>query len=207
MTDQPDSFAGIQSIIDAIPNAIFAKNRSHRIVLLNASACAFFGYSRETLLNRPDTELFPAEQIRIFHAADDLVFETGMESENEEQVTDGSGRTRQVLTRKRLAYLDGEQYLVASVTDVTAFREAEARNRYMAFHDPLTGLPNRRFFEEKLVTCLQHVTRDEQLAILVLDLDGFKHVNDNYGHTAGDRRRSMARSLVPASFQKRSPEY
>lgn len=133
MTDNLGSFAGIQSIIDAIPNVIFAKDRSHKIVLVNASACAFFGYSRETLLNRPDTELFPAEQIRSFHAADDLVFETGKESENEEQVTDGSGRIRQVLTRKRLAYLDGTQYLVASLTDVTAFREAEARNRYMAF--------------------------------------------------------------------------
>jgi PAS domain S-box-containing protein len=113
MINHLDSFASIQTVIDAIPNPIFAKDRSHQIVLLNISACAFFGYSRETLLNRPDSELFPAEQIQIFHAADDLVFETGVESENEEQVTDGSGRIRHVITRKCLAYLEGAQYLIA----------------------------------------------------------------------------------------------
>jgi diguanylate cyclase (GGDEF)-like protein len=67
----------------------------------------------------------------------------------------------------------------------------------MAFHDPLTGLPNRRLFEEKLVTCLRNVTGDEQLAVLVLDLDGFKAVNDNYGHAVGDLAlREFARRIL-----------
>jgi PAS domain S-box-containing protein len=146
MIDPPHRFASIQTIIDAIPNPIFAKNPSHRIVLINRSACAFFGHSRETLLNRPDSELFPAEQIRLFHAADDQVFETGDESENEEQVTDATGRIRHVITRKGIVRLERTEYLVASVTDISASREAEAQNRHMAFHDPLTGLPNRRLF-------------------------------------------------------------
>lgn len=182
-----DSFASIQSIIDAIPNPIFAKDRSHQIVLLNTSACEFFGHSRETLLKQSDFELFPAEQARIFHAADDRVFETGEESENEEQITDGTGRIRHVITRKCMAHLNGAEYLVASVADISASREAEAENRHLAFHDPLTGLPNRRLFEETLTSCLLGATGGEQLAILVLDLDGFKSVNDSYGHAVGDR--------------------
>jgi diguanylate cyclase (GGDEF)-like protein/PAS domain S-box-containing protein len=182
-----ESFASIQSIIDAIPNPIFAKDRSHQIVLLNTSACAFFGHSRETLLNQSDFELFPAEQVRIFHAADDRVFESGVESENEEQITDGMGRTRHVITRKCMARLEGAEYLVASVTDISASREAEAENRHLAFHDPLTGLPNRRLFEETLNSCRLDATGGEQLAVFVLDLDGFKSVNDNYGHAVGDR--------------------
>jgi len=182
-----ESFASIQSIIDAIPNPIFAKDRSHQIVLLNTSACAFFGHSRETLLNQSDFELFPAEQVRIFHAADDRVFESGVESESEEQITDGMGRTRHVITRKCMARLEGAEYLVASVTDISASREAEAENRHLAFHDPLTGLPNRRLFEETLNSCRLDATGGEQLAVLVLDLDGFKSVNDNYGHAVGDR--------------------
>jgi diguanylate cyclase (GGDEF)-like protein/PAS domain S-box-containing protein len=179
----PDNFASVQAIIDAIPNPIFAKDRSHQIVLLNESACAFFGYSRDTLLSQSDFELFPAGQVRVFHAADDNVFETGVESENEEQITDAAGRVRYVITRKCLAWLEGSEYLVASVTDISASREAEAQNRHLACHDPLTGLPNRRLFKETIDARLQ---RMEPLAVLALDLDGFKAVNDNYGHAIGD---------------------
>ena len=90
-----------QSIIEAIPNPIFAKYRSHQIILLNASACEFFGHSREALPSQSDFELFPAEQVRIFHAADDRVFETDEESENEEQSTVGTGHIRHVIASRR----------------------------------------------------------------------------------------------------------
>jgi diguanylate cyclase (GGDEF)-like protein/PAS domain S-box-containing protein len=198
MINPPDRFASMQTIIDAIPNPIFAKDRSHRIVLINTSACAFFGHSRETLLNRPESELFPAEQARLFHAADDKVFETGEESENEEQVTDATGRIRHVITRKGVVQLEGTEYLVASVTDISASREAEAQNRHMAFHDSLTGLPNRRLFEEKLDESLRDVADGSRLAVLVLDLDGFKNVNDKHGHAVGDRALRAFASKVSA---------
>ena len=66
--------------------------------------------------------------------------------------------------------------------------ETEARN--LARHDPLTGLPNRRFFEEKLEQCLSTATTTHQAAVLVLDLDGFKVVNDTHGHAVGDKALS-----------------
>ena len=64
-------------------------------------------------------------------------------------------------------------------------KELEARN--LARHDPLTGLPNRRFFEEKLDECLSIASATRQVAVLMLDLDGFKTVNDTYGHAVGDK--------------------
>ena len=66
--------------------------------------------------------------------------------------------------------------------------ETEARN--LARHDPLTGLPNRRFFEEKLEQCLSAATAAHQAAVLMLDLDGFKVVNDTHGHAVGDKALS-----------------
>jgi diguanylate cyclase (GGDEF)-like protein len=66
--------------------------------------------------------------------------------------------------------------------------ETEARN--LARHDPLTGLPNRRFFEEKLEQCLNAATATHQAAVLMLDLDGFKVVNDTHGHAVGDKALS-----------------
>jgi diguanylate cyclase (GGDEF)-like protein len=66
--------------------------------------------------------------------------------------------------------------------------ELEARN--LARHDPLTGLPNRRFFEEQLEKCLGTASATHQVAVLMMDLDGFKIVNDTYGHSAGDNALS-----------------
>jgi diguanylate cyclase (GGDEF)-like protein len=64
---------------------------------------------------------------------------------------------------------------------------AESEARELARHDPLTGLPNRRFFEERLEECLGIASASHQVAILMLDLDGFKAVNDTHGHAAGDK--------------------
>ena len=73
--------------------------------------------------------------------------------------------------------------------------ESEARN--LARHDPLTGLPNRRFFEERLEECLGIASASHQVAVLMLDLDGFKVVNDTHGHAVGDKAlREFARRVA-----------
>jgi diguanylate cyclase (GGDEF)-like protein len=66
-------------------------------------------------------------------------------------------------------------------------RIAELEARKLSRHDPLTGLPNRRFFVERLSEVLETTTVDSQAAVLMLDLDGFKSVNDAYGHAVGDQ--------------------
>jgi diguanylate cyclase (GGDEF)-like protein/PAS domain S-box-containing protein len=184
MAEDVDSLFDMQTIIDAIPNPIFVKNRSYKIVLLNNSACALFGHSRESLLGRPEAELFSLRELAIFHTADDLVFNTGEERENQELVTDGAGRIHHVITRKRLAKFHGVEYLVASVTDVSASREVEAENRHLAFHDALTGLPNRTLLKERLEEALS--LGSGGCALLYIDLDRFKEINDSHGHPVGD---------------------
>jgi diguanylate cyclase (GGDEF)-like protein/PAS domain S-box-containing protein len=173
-----------QTLIDAMPNPVVVKDRAHRIVLLNESACTFFGHSREVMLASSDNDLFPEEEVRVFHAADDRVFETGADNENEEQITDGAGRARQVITRKRRSRFNGKDYLVAVVTDVTAYREAEAHNRYLALHDALTGLPNRALLKERIEQAL--LRKGRGCVLLYVDLDRFKEVNDTHGHPVGD---------------------
>ena len=79
---------------------------------------------------------------------------------------------------------------------------AEMEARRLARHDPLTGLPNRRFFTESLHEALQRLTyHGTHVAVLVLDLDGFKPINDLYGHAAGDEAliafAGRMRSLIP----------
>jgi len=72
--------------------------------------------------------------------------------------------------------------------DVTELKEAEARIAHMAYHDSLTGLANRQLFEESLQLAMERARRDDTwVAVLFLDLDNFKHLNDTLGHHAGDR--------------------
>ena len=76
---------------------------------------------------------------------------------------------------------------VATYEDISERRQAEARIRFMAHHDALTGLPNRLLFRERMETALEQIRRpSDALGVLCLDLDFFKDVNDTLGHPAGD---------------------
>lgn len=178
----------LQAIFDVIPSPVFVKDRNHQLVLLNNAACAFFGHPREVLLTVPDSDLFPPYQVKVFREADNRVFDGDCDDENEEEVTDASGSVRRVITCKRSITFGGQHFLVGVVTDVTARREAEAHNRYLAAHDLLTGLPNRALLNQRIDQALRLIGRERQsLALLYIDLDRFKEVNDEYGHQCGDK--------------------
>lgn len=81
----------------------------------------------------------------------------------------------------------GKEILQATLIDVTERKHAEERLRYQAYHDALTDLPNRTLFKERLSLAVAHgERRGRQVAVLFLDLDRFKVINDTLGHTIGD---------------------
>jgi len=77
--------------------------------------------------------------------------------------------------------------MIGVVRDITDQKENEQRYRHMAYHDPLTGLPNRGLFEQRLDLAVQRATRHQaSTAVMFIDLGKFKSINDNYGHIVGD---------------------
>jgi diguanylate cyclase (GGDEF)-like protein/PAS domain S-box-containing protein len=189
-SDAVGSFESLQKIIDVIPSPVFVKDRDHRWLLLNDSMCEFIGLPREQLIGKSDYDLVPPEQAEVFWKIDDRVFSTGEANENEEEHTDLAGNVRTIITRKRRVHVGEDNsvpLLVAVITDITAFREAEAHSRFLAFHDPLSGLANRTLLTERVEQALSRMGAvGHTSALLYIDLDRFKEVNDRHGHPAGD---------------------
>jgi diguanylate cyclase (GGDEF)-like protein/PAS domain S-box-containing protein len=98
------------------------------------------------------------------------------------------GTTRWLQCRGRVRSVDGRPVqMTGACQDVTAHREAAEALSQLALHDPLTGLPNRSLFMDRLGQALRRLVRqDRVLAVLFVDLDRFKTVNDRFGHAAGD---------------------
>ncbi|PSB40211.1 diguanylate cyclase, partial [filamentous cyanobacterium Phorm 6] len=185
----------LQSLIDTIPDPIFVKDRNHRWVVLNQAYCRFIGYPLEVLTSRTDYDLFPQAEADIFWQHDELVLQTYQPLENEECFTDAHGITHLISTKRSL-HKDaaGNLFLVGAIRDITdrklredALEQKNAELSHQAYHDALTGLSNRKMFYECLHSSLERASSNQELvALLFLDLDGFKLINDTLGHNVGD---------------------
>jgi diguanylate cyclase (GGDEF)-like protein/PAS domain S-box-containing protein len=185
--DAHDAQTFLKRILDAIPNPVFIKNDFHQWITFNDAFCRMMGKTREELIGKSDFDILPEDEARVFWEKDDLVFSGEAVNENEEPITDGNGETRWLLTIKAPFFSNGTKYLVGVITDITARKQAEAAVRSLALEDSLTGLPNRRLLKEHL----QHAQADanrhsHSVALMIVDLDDFKHINDTLGHTIGD---------------------
>jgi diguanylate cyclase (GGDEF)-like protein/PAS domain S-box-containing protein len=175
-------------MLDLIDAPILVKDRRHRFVLVNRASCELLGRSYDEIVGRTDHDLLPREQADIYVANDRLVLATGEVNTSEELLTDSSGDTRTLITRKhRLRRADGDEFVVLHISDITDYRRAEAHVLQNAERDQLTGLGNTTSLRRRL-NALNSEASDvvQRTALLVLDLDRFGQINRALGRSVGD---------------------
>jgi diguanylate cyclase (GGDEF)-like protein/PAS domain S-box-containing protein len=151
------------------------------IVTVNSSFAALSGVSQDAAAGRDLRNLLPGEAIdRLFRDRSGATIETMLRH------LDGTDIPVEIVQRP--VDFAGKGHTAVAVRDLRDRKKAEEHIRFLAMHDTLTGLPNRAAFEARLEQEIEtHLMTGRHLAVLCLDLDRFKEVNDLFGHAAGDK--------------------
>ncbi|MWV17108.1 EAL domain-containing protein [Pseudomonas sp. L-22-4S-12] len=181
----------LNTILDSVEAFIYIKDPQLRYQYANRKVCELFGRSREEVLGHSDSAFFDANTVDNLRRNDLRVLQQGERVQIEEvnrNLADNSEHAY-LTVKLPLRRPDGTIYALCGIsTDITEHKKNLEQIHQLAFFDPLTGLPNRRLLQDRLQHALAHHARSgEEGALLFIDLDNFKTLNDTLGHAMGDQ--------------------
>jgi diguanylate cyclase (GGDEF)-like protein/PAS domain S-box-containing protein len=180
----------LELVLDHIPTSVAVKRVDDRkYLLVNRHAEKFMDRSRQQMIGHRIEEFHSRDRATFINHRDNAAIRMKGKVVSEEYPVQSDTGMRLYMAR-RVAVLDekGEpQYLIQTNEDITDRRQTESRMAHMAYHDGLTDLPNRVAFVQALSQMIDACAGSDEFAVLSIDLDRFKEVNDVFGHEIGDK--------------------
>ncbi|WP_078409085.1 bifunctional diguanylate cyclase/phosphodiesterase [Priestia abyssalis] len=192
-----------QSLFHSSPLAIVV-HRNSQIVSINQEVLNIIGASSmDEVIGKGIDSFVACDEMESVQQIIAEMMETKMNREvamKELKIYDVNGEERWITTKSNVIKINEEDYIQTVVRDITEQRKAKQTLHHMAFHDSLTGLPNRSLFDTLAQAVIDKKKgQEEEFAILFMDLDRFKQANDTHGHQAGDKiLKEVARRLQNA---------
>ncbi|MFC3626680.1 diguanylate cyclase [Vogesella amnigena] len=178
----------LDTVLNNVDSYIYMKSEDRRFLYVNERTAALLGLAPEDIIGKLDSEVIARATADHLWEIDRQVFDSGHKMAGEEEITDESGRASYYWSVKvPIVLQDQPKALIGFSTDITELQLLKKELERQALTDMLTGVSNRRFFMQSLEREFSRARRySTSLAVMILDIDHFKNINDSHGHHAGD---------------------
>jgi len=191
----------LQIVLNSIPTSVFYTDRDHRFIQANSAFCKSLGLPIEQIIGKTLTELFPnlpPEQLDQFYEISDQVLMTGRSKRGIIEIFP-SLRGRRWIQNDRVPYYDEKGNIIGVIClaiDISDLRETEEKLLYLSFHDVLTGLYNRAYFDEEMMKL--ESGRQYPISIVFMAMDNLKRLNETHGIAAGNEMLKRTAKVMKA---------